>query len=80
VSTVELGLQEIHRQVTEAWEDALPGSDPTAAFFDQGGTSVRAFLLIADLETRLGVRLPFAVLAEPDGTDDIVRWVSSHLR
>lgn len=64
-------------QVLAAWFGALPGSDPQAAFFDQGGNSLLAVQLIADIERRLGVMLPFAVLVSPRGADAIVEWIGS---
>jgi acyl carrier protein len=64
-------------EVLAAWFGALPGSDPQAAFFDQGGNSLLAVQLIADIERRLGVMLPFAVLASPSGADAIVEWIRS---
>jgi hypothetical protein len=69
---------ELLQHVKEAWQGALPGSDPTLGFFDQGGTSIAAILLISQLEQRLGVVLPFAVLVLPGGAVDIVDWISSN--
>lgn len=68
----------VHAQVTEAWQLALPGTNPALGFFDQGGTSIRAVLLIAELEKRLGVAVPFGQLVLAEGVDGLVDWIVSN--
>ncbi len=75
-----VAMAAIRDQVVAIWASVLPASDHSRAFFDQGGTSMRAITLIMELEAQLGVSVPFYVLADTGGVDDIVRWIAENPR
>jgi hypothetical protein len=68
----------LRQHVIRAWQVALPDSDPVAGFFDQGGSSLRAALLIGLLEEELGLSVPYAVLTLPGGVDEVIAWLTSN--
>jgi acyl carrier protein len=71
---------EVARQhVIDAWKAALPLGDLDSGFFDQGGTSLTAVLLVAQLEKTLDIEVPFAILATCDGVEGLVTWVYARL-
>lgn len=76
--TSDLDREAVRSEVLDAWQLALPGTDPTSGFFDQGGTSIRAVIFIADIEKRLGVAVPFGELVLTEGVEGIVDWVVSN--
>lgn len=72
-----LPAERVRQQVIEAWNAALPLGNLEDGFFDQGGTSFAAVLLVARLEQTLGIEVPFAVLATTQGADGLARWISA---
>lgn len=74
----EAGMESVRDTVIEIWASVLPASDHQRSFFDQGGNSMRAIAFVMQLEERLGVSVPFFVLADPGGVEDIVRWIAAN--
>ena len=71
---------ELRARVLGAWAEVLPGAKTDESFFDQGGGSLSAVLLVARLEERVGVSVPFATLVASQSVDDIVAWIAARAR
>jgi acyl carrier protein len=74
----QMSLDTVREHVIHAWRSVLPEAALNQPFFDQGGGSLAAALLVAQLEQSLGVELPFGVLATSDGVEGLVHWIQTN--
>lgn len=74
----QISVDTVREHVIQAWRSALPAAALDEPFFDQGGGSLAAALLVAQLEQSLGVELPFGVLATSDGVEGLIDWIQTN--
>ncbi len=82
VATSPAVTEALPEHVARLWREALKvqALEPGASFFSQGGNSIQAIQMIAELRDELGVELSLRTLYEAPGLDDFTAQVQALAR
>ena len=72
-------LQDVHVVVETAWKRVLDEYQAGHSFFEAGGDSIDAVRFVNELQEKLGINVPFGLLATANGYAQIADWAAQEL-